>query len=154
MLSDHEVVRKRRGQVPVNDGSPTNFDLILHLLPSSSGNDSEDEDDADEILRETTLLLLRLFYAQAHSQLESMHQEREILRTAPPPSQPPDDARQQKEKASDSMWRLDTSTNTGESPLLDDSGRVSSGEYIRCLRLIFFKYSSPCGLSPFSHPGP
>ncbi|KAG1723682.1 TAP42-like protein [Suillus lakei] len=128
-----EAVRKRRKQVPIGDLSQSDFDLIRSLLPSTVGpqvsDDDDDEDDSetDEILREAISLLLRLNYAQAYSQLESMDQELELLRNAPPPPRqgPPSDDRKSKLKEQDDMWKLDTkSPSIGESgPLLDSSGK-------------------------------
>jgi len=130
-----QVVRKRRGQQPVSDAGITDFDLISSLLPSkssSSAADDEDEDDpeTDGVLRETTLLLLRLTYAQAHGQLESMDQELELLRSVPPlPSsaQPPTEDRKGKSRQEDDIWKLDVPTRPqGSGSLLDPSGKVRS----------------------------
>lgn len=123
-----EAVRKRRKQSPMGNQSQTDFDIIRSLLPSAQADD-EDEDDSetDEILRETVLLLLRLNYAQAHSQLESMDQELELLRSAPlPPGPgPPLDDRRNKPNDQDDMWKLDTISRVSESgPLVDSSGKV------------------------------
>ena len=123
-----EAVRKRRKQSPMGDQPQTDFDIIRSLLPSAQADD-EDEDDSetDEILRETVLLLLRLNYAQTHSQLESMDQELELLRSAPPPPGPgpPLDDRRNKPDDQDDMWKLDTKSRVSESgPLLDSSGKV------------------------------
>ncbi|KAG6828585.1 hypothetical protein H0H92_007375 [Tricholoma furcatifolium] len=94
-----QTLRKRRGQSSPSDATPNDFDLITSLLPSkSSGSSIGDEDDdidseTDEILREATLLLLRLKYAHSHSQLDSMNQELELLASAPPA--PPRQIRQE-----------------------------------------------------------
>ena len=125
-----QAVRKRRKQTPMGDQSQTDFDLIRSLLPptvaAQENDEDEDDSDTDEILREAVLLLLRLNYAQAYSQLESMDQEFELLRSAPPPRQgPPMDDRKNKPNEEDDMWRLDTKSRIGESgPLLDASGKV------------------------------
>ncbi|KAG2064705.1 TAP42-like protein [Suillus decipiens] len=126
-----EAVRKRRKQIPVGDLSQSDFDLIRSLLPStvspqvSNEDDDEDDSETDEILREAVLLLLRLNYAQAYSQLESMDQELELLRNAPPPRLgPPSDNRKNKLKEQDDMWKLDTKSPAGESgPLFDSNGK-------------------------------
>ncbi|OJA19267.1 hypothetical protein AZE42_07098 [Rhizopogon vesiculosus] len=121
-----EVVRKRRKQSPMGDQSQTDFDIIQSLLPSAQADDEdEDDSDTDEILREAVLLLLRLNHAQAHSQLESMDQELELLRTAPPPPRPePVDDRRNKTNDEDDMWKLDTKSRISENgPLLDSSGK-------------------------------
>jgi len=121
-----EAIRKRRKQTPLDDQSQTDFDIIRSLLPLTQVDDEEEDDsETDEILRETVLLLLRLNYAQAHSQLESMDQELELLRNAPPPLRPgpPDD--RSKNDDQDDMWKLDTKSRIDESgPLLDPSGKV------------------------------
>ncbi|KAG6853905.1 hypothetical protein C0991_012574 [Blastosporella zonata] len=133
-----ETLRKRRGQIPLSDTTPTDFDLISSLLPSKSSTTSTPDDDddidseTDEILREATLLVLRLKYAQSHSQFESMDQELELLSNAPP--SPPHQARQEvddrrgKDRDSDSdMWKLDAPRSSlghdGKGPLLDPSGK-------------------------------
>ncbi|KAG1742418.1 TAP42-like protein [Suillus occidentalis] len=125
-----EAVRKRRKQMPIGDLYQSDFDLIRSLLPSTvtpqlSDEEEEDDSETDEILREAVLLLLRLNYAQAYSQLESMDQELELLRTAPPPRPaPPSDDRKSKLKEQDDMWKLDTKSPMGDSgPLLDSSGK-------------------------------
>ncbi|KAG1782321.1 TAP42-like protein [Suillus placidus] len=127
-----EAVRKRRKQIPIGDLSQNDLDLIRSLLPStvtsqvSSEDEDEDNSEIDEILREAVLLLLRLNYAQAYSQLESMDQELELLRYAPPPPRPgpTSDDRKNRLKEQDDMWKLDTKTPVGESgPLLDSSGK-------------------------------
>jgi hypothetical protein len=129
----HQVIRKRRGQRPVSDAEATDFDLISSLLPSSSSSsagDEEDEEDSetDDILRETTLLLLRLTYAQAHTQLENMDQELELLRSAPPPPpswEPPVDDQRGKNREVDDVWKLDAPARpSGSRELLDPNGKV------------------------------
>ncbi|KAG6906332.1 hypothetical protein DXG01_014413 [Tephrocybe rancida] len=132
------AVRKQRGQNPLLDSNPMDFDLISSLLPSksptksSADGDDEIDSETDDILREATLLLLRLKYAQSHSQLESMDQELELLLNAPP--SPPQNARQGvddrrgKGRESDNdMWKLDAPRSSlgpdGKGPLLDPSGK-------------------------------
>ncbi|KAG7092778.1 hypothetical protein E1B28_009101 [Marasmius oreades] len=133
-----QVIRKRRHQEQLQTDFPNDFDLIASLLPSSTTNqsDQEEEEDTqtDDVLREATLLLIRLCFAQAHSQLQSMDQEIELLRTAPPRIAPPRPAESspegQKDKQKESekdMWRLDAPRASGgpdgRGPLLDSSGR-------------------------------
>jgi immunoglobulin-binding protein 1 len=150
-----EAIRKRRKQTPMEDESQTNFDIIRSLLPAAQADEEDEEDsETDEILRETVLLLLRINYAQAHSQLESMDQELELLRTAPPlrPGPPVDD-RRNKANDQDDMWKLDTKPPIGESgPLLDSSGKVPK----HCLLPVdeIDHRNSPCGhllSSPRAH---
>ncbi|KZP21163.1 TAP42-like protein [Athelia psychrophila] len=126
-----EIIRKRRRQLATSDTVTTDFDLISSLLPPPSSTqadfDDDDEDsEMDEILRETTLLLLRLTYALSQGQLESMDQELELLRSAPPPppDQTPTDDRRGKVKDEDDIWKLDTPVVSAASgPLLDPSGK-------------------------------
>ncbi|EGN95591.1 hypothetical protein SERLA73DRAFT_186691 [Serpula lacrymans var. lacrymans S7.3] len=126
-----ESLRKRRQQVPIVPHSNTDFGLILSLLPSPSLSptpDDEDDSETDELLRETSLLLLRLFYVQAHAQLESLDQEVELLRSIPPPpnrqSVPSAEDRRSKQKESDDIWKLDAPVSQGgQGPLLDPSGK-------------------------------
>ncbi|OCH93879.1 TAP42-like protein [Obba rivulosa] len=128
------AVRKRRHQTSVQEPT-SDLELIASLLPDpfaeSSSNIEEDDADIEDILREATLLLLRLTYAQAHAQLESLSQELELLRNMP--SRPPadlsaaDDPRRAKTREVDDMWRLDRPAPQGgpdgKGPLLDPSGK-------------------------------
>lgn len=107
-------------------------------------DEDEEDTDTDDILREATLLLLRLTYAQAHSQLESISLELELLRNAPPESpQEPDDQKSKPENEVD--WKLDRpSGNLGAAggPILDPQGKVrdilSSLLYIASHRWLLF----------------
>lgn len=90
--------------------------------------DEEDDEQIDDILREATLLLLRLTCAQAYGLLEGLDQELELLRLAPPPPpsvQHPVQGRMEKEKEENDMWKLDAPKGPdGSGPLLDSSGKV------------------------------
>jgi hypothetical protein len=125
------------------------------LSSSTSAADDEDDPDTDDILRETTLVLLRLTYAQAHGQLESMDQELDLLRSVPPPppsaEPPPDDGRRKAEEKED-MWKLDAPTRPGGSgPLLDSGGKVCSQlDY----SLLYFFTESSLVASPTIHNSP
>ncbi|KDR73530.1 hypothetical protein GALMADRAFT_616131 [Galerina marginata CBS 339.88] len=128
-----ETIRKRTGQIPPSYELPTDLDLVVSLLPSASpkATKSEEELDSetDEILRETTLLLLRLFYAHASSQLQTMEHELDLLRHAPPSpiiGPPDDDDRNKKRKEEDNEWKLDIPVPggpDGKGPLMDADGR-------------------------------
>ncbi|KAF9265684.1 hypothetical protein L218DRAFT_957310 [Marasmius fiardii PR-910] len=135
-----EVVRKRRNLKQLQSDFTNDFDLIASLLPSSTANQHdqvEEEEDLqiDEALRKAIILLVRLCFAQAHSQLQSMDQELELLRTAPPrvlpPARPaensPEDRRDKEKESERDMWRLDAPRPTGgpdgKGPLLDSSGK-------------------------------
>ncbi|KAI0094052.1 TAP42-like protein [Irpex rosettiformis] len=132
-----EIIRKRRHQsLPTTDTS-NDFDLISSLLTSikplqrSSDSDSEDDADFEDVLREAVILLLRLTYGQAQTNLDSMRQEIELLRSLPPPpslSQPVEDIRRKdKAKEQDDMWKLDRPVLSGgpdgKGPLLDAEGK-------------------------------
>ncbi|KAG6880262.1 hypothetical protein C0992_001831 [Termitomyces sp. T32_za158] len=132
-----ESLRKRRRKTPLLDDVATDFDLIASLLPSESMRSGDEEDDIDseteDILRQATLLLLRLKYAQTQSQLENLEQELELLAQAPPspprPSyQEADDRRTKIRKNDNDMWKLDAPQSSlgadGKGPLLDSSGKV------------------------------
>jgi len=128
------AVRKRRRQASSQEPT-SDFGLIASLLPDpsaqSTAEDDEDDEDTEEILREATLLLLRLTYAQAHAQLESLSQELQLLRSMPPrpPTEPSstDDPRRAHARETEDMWRLDRPAPQGgpdgKGPLLDPSGR-------------------------------
>ncbi|KXN92242.1 hypothetical protein AN958_08695 [Leucoagaricus sp. SymC.cos] len=146
-----QVLQKRRNlpQSSSNDScSQSDFDLISSLLPHTSPSQttseptSEPDSSTDELLREATLLLLRMLYAQSHSNLELMEQELELLHCAPPntPGAVPSgaaggngDERIGKGKGRDSeqekMWKVDlniprgTGGPYGKGPLLDHRGR-------------------------------
>lgn len=132
-------MRKRRRQQPISDSGTNDFDLISSLLPlpslSTRADEDEEEDlETDDILREATLLLLRLTYAQAHGQLESMDQELELLYSAPLPPQgqaPSEEDGTKKRKEGDDMWKLDAPQRTsGGEALLDPSGKVGGASRI------------------------
>ncbi|KAG6833069.1 hypothetical protein H0H87_011813 [Tephrocybe sp. NHM501043] len=133
-----ETVRKRRGQIPLSDTTPTDFDLIASLLPSKSfikpslDDDDDINSETDDALREATMVILRLKYAQSHSQLERMDQELELLSNAPPtPPRPTrqeaDDRRGRGRESDKDMWKLDEPRSSlgldGKGPLLDPSGK-------------------------------
>ena len=88
------------------------------------------DSETDDILRGTVLLLLRLLYVHASTQLQSMEQELELLRKAPPsPKIGPEgvDERDKKRKVEDDQWRLDIPVPggpDGKGPLLDPTGKV------------------------------
>ncbi|KAJ3483912.1 hypothetical protein NLI96_g5990 [Meripilus lineatus] len=127
-----EVLRKRRGQSP-DFSTETDFDQIASLLPSGTEEETQaDNTDSstDEILRETSLVLLRLYFARAQNELNSIEQELELLRSMPPPPPPQptsNDPRLGKAKEQDDMWKLDAPLPTGgpdgKGPLLDRSGK-------------------------------
>lgn len=77
------------------------------------------------------LLVLRLFYARAMTQLQAMEQELELLRNAPPsPMLGPEseDPRDKHRNAEESDWKLDiplAGGPDGKGPLMDAQGKVS-----------------------------
>ncbi|KAF8495299.1 TAP42-like protein [Gautieria morchelliformis] len=105
------------------------FGLVASMLPlpdaSERGQQADDDNDDDETLRDIYLLVIRLVWVQAQSQLESMEQELELLHSAPPlESEQP-----QTRAHEDETWRLDLPVNTniggsdGKGPLMDSRGR-------------------------------
>ncbi|KIK58290.1 hypothetical protein GYMLUDRAFT_45498 [Collybiopsis luxurians FD-317 M1] len=135
-----ETIRKRRNQRSVSDSPPNDFNLIASLLPSPKSShpssnvddldeedDDEDDSDTSDVIRSTILLLLRLFYAQAQTQLGSIEQEMELLRNVPlPPSRPTQGSSEQenrngKKDGDNDMWKLDAPKRGG--PLLDPKGK-------------------------------
>ncbi|KIY50826.1 TAP42-like protein [Fistulina hepatica ATCC 64428] len=119
-----ETLRKRRRQSQEKD-SPSDMDMISSLLHTSDGDEDEDAETA-ELSRETTLLLIRLCFAQACATQESMKQELELLRNAPPPKPPSAaleaDVRDRRRQQTEDMWRLDA-PRPSDGPLLDANGR-------------------------------
>ena len=137
-LMSFKTVRKRRnGSVSSSPEPSSDFDHFASLLPSATtiSKDDEDEDidsDTDDLLREATLLLLRLLYAQGRAQVDSLVQELQLLQNAPspPPQQQTDDPRQARARDTENMWRLDAPIQRGgpdgKGPLLDPEGKVST----------------------------
>ncbi|KAG2020124.1 serine/threonine protein phosphatase PP2A-associated protein, variant 2 [Coprinopsis cinerea AmutBmut pab1-1] len=131
-----EALRKRQSQkAPETDSFQSDFDLIASLLPTAAQPKEEKELDpeTDEILRETTLIVLRLLYAQAQTQTEMLEREIEMLKMAPPSPiltaeamSQDDRIKMRQEEAA--LWRLDAPRPTGgpdgKGPLLDSSGKV------------------------------
>lgn len=125
-----EVIRRRRRQLVSEDRSFNDFDLVTSLLLPSE-DDAEDPE-IENVLREATLLLLRLFYTQACTQLEGVAQEIQLLCNAPPPSpllEPPADERQDKTKDQQDMWKIDAAPEIpNRGPLLDPRGKVGANK--------------------------
>lgn len=145
LLFPFQALQKRRNQTLVPD-SQTDFDLIVSLLPSTTSSSTPTEDldsNTDELMRTTTILFLRMAYAQTHTQLESMEQELDLLRHAPPsPSGAPpsgdsderakDGSKGKNKQEQEQLWKLDVNTGVGrdrgsdgKGPLVDHRGRVS-----------------------------
>ncbi|KAG7448121.1 TAP42-like protein [Guyanagaster necrorhizus] len=125
-----EVIHKRKSRRPTEElaSGTTDFILISSLLPSATASGDEDED--DEVLRETVLLLLRLFYSLSKTHLAHIDTELQLLKTAPPPlpySPRPDDndpRKKEKDERDEDMWKLDApKPNPGGGPLLDPAGK-------------------------------
>jgi len=135
------------------------FGLIKSLLPKPQAMREEEELDSDteEILRETTVLVLRLFYARAMTQLQNMEQELELLRNAPPsPMLAPEseDPRDKQRNVEESDWKLDiplTGGPDGKGPLMDIQGKVSLS-YLEFLITLLIYYSSLFDRLQFYHP--
>ncbi|TFK30209.1 serine/threonine protein phosphatase PP2A-associated protein [Coprinopsis marcescibilis] len=133
-----ETLGKRQSQKAGphdSDSLLSDFDLIASLLPKPKEQNEEKELDpeTDEILRETTLIVLRLLYTQAQGQAEMMERELDMLKLAPSSprleaQQMADDQRIKQREDVAAMWRLDAPPVTGgpdgKGPLLDSSGKV------------------------------
>lgn len=126
-----EVIGKRRRQLVSEDRSFGDCDLVASLLLSSE-DDAEDSD-TENVVRDSTLLLLRLFYAQACAQLEGVDQEIQLLRNAPPPPplpKPPADERRDKTKDQEAMWKIDAAPELhNRGSLLDPHGKVGTEKH-------------------------
>ncbi|CAK5277309.1 unnamed protein product [Mycena citricolor] len=127
-----DVIRKRRGQQHSSDtGMESDFALISSLLPQTTTADEDEEDsETEDALRETTLLILRLYYGQAQASLSSLKQESELLKNAPPapmrPPRPEEDRRGKQRATEDDMWKLNAPSGLGpdgKGPLLDPQGK-------------------------------
>ncbi|KAL5489940.1 TAP42 [Sanghuangporus weigelae] len=96
------------------------YDLVDSILTTSTGQ----EEDSEDAIRETILLLLRLQWAQTAAHIESMNQELELLAKAPREER---EERTVSEKSSeDEIWRLEapsTSLLNKQGPLLDVHGK-------------------------------
>lgn len=94
------------------------------LLPSPSSDDTNEDADGDENLRDAALLILRLTWVKAQAQLDMMSMEVELLKHAPPePLVPEDDPK----AVEDDSWKLDSVLQggpDGRGPLLDEGGKV------------------------------
>jgi hypothetical protein len=138
LRSKLETIRKRRGIRPVEADGSNDFNLICMLLPSeeptqSSDDEEELDSETDDAVREATLLLLRIMYAQAQNRMENTEQERELLKNAPPPSPPGislevDTRRGERGGAEEDLWRLDAPSlidrgPDGKGPLLDEGSK-------------------------------
>lgn len=123
-----QVIRRHRRQLASEDGSFSNIELVASLLLPSD-DDAEDLE-TEDILREATLLLLRLFYAQACAQLESVDQEIQLLLNAPPvPPQlnPPADQRWHKTDDQEDVWKIDVAPEfPNRGSLMDAHGKVDA----------------------------
>lgn len=152
-----QALRKRRNIPPSSDA--TEFDLIASLLPSPSASATDDDEDpeTEDILRNSSLLLLRLIYGQAQSQLDSISQELDILRNAPP--SPPQKQQDQKPNSENDVdWKLDRPVGglgRADGPILDPQGKVGSvcpdllfvRSYLMIMHISFLQ--SLCDPSPF-----
>ncbi|KAK2466766.1 hypothetical protein APHAL10511_001024 [Amanita phalloides] len=129
-----EAIRHRRGLRPATSDDRNDFDLISMLLPSSSDSHSyeteeESGSDTEDALREATVVLLRILYFKAQNQLESLEQERELLRNAPPDMRSEEEVgREQGRMADENLWRVDVPQSfdhgsDGKGPLFDSSGK-------------------------------
>ncbi|CAE6512141.1 unnamed protein product [Rhizoctonia solani] len=107
-----------------------NYDSIRMLIGSGTSHagsvnaDDDDPDMDDETRRELSLVLLRLLYAQAHSSLQQIADEVQILQTMPHPPSGPSHSEQNKPR--DDTWRLDMTPRgglDGKGPLMDSKGR-------------------------------
>ncbi|KAF9483789.1 serine/threonine protein phosphatase PP2A-associated protein [Pholiota conissans] len=124
------AIGRRRSRAHAIDVTPTDYELISSLLPNPKLKEEEELDsEMEEVLRETSLLLLRLLFVHASTQLQSMVLELELLRNAPPsPTIPPvnEDERYKRKKAEDDAWKLDIPVGGGpdsKGPLMDLSGK-------------------------------
>lgn len=144
-----QALRARRGHAELD--SPNDFDLIASLLPKAAPkanagretHDADDEDDEDEdAARDITLVLLRLVWTQALSQLESMTQEMDLLRSAPREDLGAGATTNTNTNTNDgdATWSLDrvpvSGGPDGRGPLMDQEGRVRRRRRPSCLSIL------------------
>ncbi|KAG9018932.1 hypothetical protein FRB90_008125 [Tulasnella sp. 427] len=129
-IKDRIKALKQRNGSSVDD-FPNDFHLIASLLSTPTRASSDDDDSDDELVRELSLLLLRLIWTQAISNLAVMEQELSMLQHAvrnPPPPRSHQDERSGRAAADASSWRLDRLPGVGagpdgKGPLLDAQGK-------------------------------
>lgn len=122
-----QALRTKRN-LPEADLTNT-YDLVDSIisLPSTAPSKPTDDDDIDDelehFIRKLTLLLIRLQWGQAASQMDSIDQEFELLYKAPEEDKRFGSALPEDE---DQTWRLDFVSRPldPKGPLLDASGRV------------------------------
>ncbi|KAL5529587.1 hypothetical protein ACEPAG_5572 [Sanghuangporus baumii] len=106
-------------QLPEVDTSNV-YNLVDSILTTSMGQ----EEDSEDAIRETILLLLRLQWTQTAAHIESMNQEFELLAKAPREER--EERTVSEENSEDEHWRLEapsTSLLTKQGPLLDVHGK-------------------------------
>lgn len=153
-----QTIRKRRNLTPTTEPT-SDLELVASLLPSPSATQPPpDEEDAEteDILRDAALVLFRLTYTQAQTQLESLDQELELLRSMPPAPPSAPDARARTAAAPDDMWRLDAPARgggpDGKGPLLDPAGKVRQAHCCMWMCRRLMSRTSRCGRSRSCRP--
>ncbi|KAJ1309442.1 hypothetical protein OPQ81_006218 [Rhizoctonia solani] len=125
-----QALRSRTLAANIEEPS-NNYESMRMLISTGSSShagsvnaDDDDPDMDDETRRELSLVLLRLLYTQAHSSLQQIADEVQILRSMPSP--PSGSSQTKPSDPSDDTWRLDMTPRgglDGKGPLLDPQGR-------------------------------
>lgn len=114
-----QTIQKDRNRGTSEDADE--FALIRSILKVPSGSVGEEED--DDNLRTLSLMVIKLYHAQAFAQLRSMEEELQLLRQAQRTQNPYDSGHADD---SDDTWRLDQPGRGGlsnDGPLMDSSGK-------------------------------
>ena len=130
------------------------YDLVNSILSlySSSSKPSEDDDIDDEVeqfIRKLTLLLVRLHWAQAATQMDSINQEFELLYLAPEEDKRFGASIPVEE---DKTWRLDFVHRPvdPDGPLLDASGKVCTYVTPKFMHVLFPTPTAPSSIYDFT----
>jgi hypothetical protein len=148
-LTSFQAIRDYRDPASASKSLDNDLSLVASLIADRSGGESIYNNpssanvkavrDDEELLRQMTLLAIRLCWMKAHGAISLLEAERDLLKKAPPDEGEGEElAREKDEKErqrqrqlqrdKDMSWRLDPTRRgggpDGRGPLLDPRGRV------------------------------